>query len=341
MSWSISSRRLFARSNHRGDMQKGENIISIALAGVVLLTVIAIQRRWNPANLKEVASSAEEFILSTTGLRGQIPDIAGYEKVKTVRLGDYRAGLYRASPAPLVFAPGRFVIYNRENQPVFKLETLEGSKDLWTTLYDFAGRRGLPVPGSRARPDYTRGLTGDGLDEIIVGQYSGGDHCCTVATVVELAKAAVTVLGRIDGLDGLPFEGLEVRKIGKDPYWELIAHRPYMTNCGTHEDAADVLTVYAYADGHYTDQTARYVDYLGGVLRQNLAKWRQEKARSLALLQTLAADYAMLAQKDEAKRFFAMNLNLALPSLKQKGMDPNTCIEGVESLVDRLPSVVP
>jgi hypothetical protein len=321
-------------------MQKGENVISIALAAVVLLMVVAIQRRWNPANLKEVASSAEDFILATTGLGGQIPDIAGYEKVKNVRLGGYRAGLYRASPAPAVFAPGRFVMYNRENQPVFKLETLEGSRNAWTTLYDFAGRHGLPAHGSRARPNYTRDLTADGLDDIIIGQYSGGDHCCTIATVVELGKDAVRVLGRIDGLDGLPFEGLEVRKIGKDPLREFIAHRPYMTNCGTHEDAADVLAVYAYAEGHYTDQTARYADYLAGVLRQNLAKWRQEKARSLALLQTLAVDYAALAQKDEAKRFFAMNLSLVQPSLKERNLDPNTCIESVESLVDRLPSVV-
>jgi len=37
--------------------------------------------------------------------------------VKTFLLGGYRAGLYRASPAPSVFAPGRIVIYDRQNQP--------------------------------------------------------------------------------------------------------------------------------------------------------------------------------------------------------------------------------
>ena len=55
-------------------MHKGENVISFALAVVVVLTFVAIQRQWNPANLKEVASSAEDFILTSTGIRGQVPD---------------------------------------------------------------------------------------------------------------------------------------------------------------------------------------------------------------------------------------------------------------------------
>ena len=44
--------------------------------------VVAMQRRWNPADLKDVANSAEDFILTTTGIGGQIPDIAGYELLK-------------------------------------------------------------------------------------------------------------------------------------------------------------------------------------------------------------------------------------------------------------------
>jgi hypothetical protein len=140
-------------------MQKGENAVSVALAALVLLVFIAAHRRWQPVDLNEMASSAGEFILTTTGLRGQVPEIAGYEKVKTYRLGRYRAGLYRASPAPLIFAPGRFVVYDPDGKPAFKLETLEGSKDSWTTVYDFAGRRGLTPASSRARPNYISDLT--------------------------------------------------------------------------------------------------------------------------------------------------------------------------------------
>jgi len=322
-------------------MQKGENIVSIALAAIVFFAVVAIQRKWKPASLKEVASSAEDFILTTTGIRGQAPDIAGYERLKTFRLGGYHAGLYRATPAPLIFASGRLIVYDREDHPVFSLETLEGSKEPWTALYDFSGRRGLSVSGSRARPDYARDLTGDGNPDIIIGQYSGGDHCCSVATLVSLGPDAVTSIGRIDGLDGLPFEGLEVRKVNKDAAWECIAHRPYVTTCGTHADAADVISVYTLADGRYTDQTARFGDYLEEVLRQNSAKWRQEKNRSLGLLQTLATDYAAVGQRDQGKRFFALNLSQFMPSLRTQNVDPNACLESLESLVDRVPALGP
>jgi hypothetical protein len=321
-------------------MLKGENIISTALAVIVLLAVIAVQRRWNPADLKDVASTAEYFILTTTGIGGQVPEIAGYERLKTFRLGRYRAGLYRVAPAPLVFASGRFVIYDHEDQPVFRLETLEGSKEPWTTLYNFSGRHGLSV-GSQPRTDYTRALTENNLPDLIIGQYSGGDHCCTVATILELGENAVTPIGRIAGLDGLPFEGLEIRRLSKSASWQCIAHRPYVTTCGTHYDAADVLTVYAYAGGRFQDQTAQFGDFLQEVLRQNLAKWRQEKNRTLNLLQTLAVDYAVLGQKEEGKRFFALNLNQFMASLQNRHVDPNACLGSLEDLINRVPIAGP
>jgi len=322
-------------------MHKGENVISFALALVVVLTFVAIQRQWNPVSLKDMASSAEEFILTSTGIRGQAPDLAGYEKLKTYRLENYRAALYRQTPASLVFASGRFVVYNPDNRPVFKLETLEGSKDPWTTLYDFNGRHGLPVPGSRSRPQYTKNLGGKGVPDVVIGQYSGGDHCCTVATIIELGADTVTVLGRIDGLDGLPFEGLEIRDIHKDKSWEFVAHHPYMTSCGPHSDAADLLSIYAFVNGQYVDRTGQYSDYLTAILRQNLAKWGPEKRLSLGLLQTLAVELAQLGRKDEGKRFFAMNLNPLLPDLRRRGVDPNACLEDLESLLDRLPGLQP
>ena len=285
------------------EMHKGENVISFALAVVVLLTFVAIQRQWNTASLKDIASSAEDFILTSTGIRGQVPDLVGYERLKTYRLESYRAALYRRSPASLVFAPGRFLIYNRDDQPVFKLETLEGSKDSWTTVYDFNGRHGLPLPGSHARPGYTKALTGNGAPDVVIGQYSGGDHCCTVATIVELGSDTVAAVGRIDGLAGLPFEGLEIRNIHKDKSWECVAHRPNTTTCADQAEPAVVLSIYAFVNGHYADDTSQYADYLAGVLRQNLTKWGQEKSLSLGLLQTVAAQFAQLGRKDEGSAF--------------------------------------
>jgi len=317
-------------------MQKGEYIISLALAAVVLLTVLALRQQWGPRTFKEMASTAEEFILTTTGIRGQVPDISGYERVATFPLGRYRAALYRASPAPLVFAPGQFVIYSRDNQAVFRIETLEGSKEAWTTLYNFADRQGRTLPGSRARPVYTRVLSGAGEPCILVGQYSGGNDCCTIATVLELGKESVRLLGRIDRMRGLPFEGLEILRLDEDPAWELAAHRAYVTSCTPSRDAADVLAVYDYVDGQYVDRTPRFTTFLEAVLRQNLSRWSREKARSLALLQTLAANFAQLGQRDQARRFFAMNLGPFLPELQRRRIDPNACIEDLERLVERL-----
>jgi hypothetical protein len=142
-------------------------------------------------------------------------------------------------------------------------------------------------------------------------------------------------------LEGLPFEGLEIRNLRKDKSWQCVAHRPYMTTCGDHAEAADVLSIYAFSNGQYVDSTNQYADYLTGILRQNLTKWRQEKNLSLGLLQTMAAQFAQLGQKDEGKRFFAMNFNPFLPNLRQRGIDPNVCLDEVENLMDRLPGVQP
>jgi hypothetical protein len=321
-------------------MQKGENIVSTALAAAVLLAVLAIQSNWNRGSLEDVASSAKDFILTSAGIDGQVPDVVGYERIQSYRLGDYRAGLYRASPAPLVFAPGRFVIYSRANRPVFKLDTLEGSKDLWSSLFDFNGRNGLTIRGNRAHPAYIRDLTGKGLSDVIVGQYSGGDHCCTVATILELGKDSVTRIGRIDGIDGLPFEGLEVRKLEKRADWQYVVHRPIVTSCGGHFDAADVLAVYAFTANGVQDQTANFGDFLQLVLRQNLAKWRQGKNRNMDLLQTVAVNFAAVGQKDVGKRFFALNLGQLMPGLESRDVDPNTCLDALERLVDRVPVAI-
>ncbi len=319
-------------------MQKGENVISIALAGVLVLATIAVHRRWQISSLKEMAASAEEFILNTTGLQGQIPEIAGYSLLEKFELGRYRAALYRASPAPLIFAPGLFVVYDRESKPLYKLETLEGSKEPWTVLYDFSSLSG-PRTRRRKRPVYTYPLTGTKVLYAVVGQYSGGDHCCTSATVLELGDRVVGA-GRIDRLDGLPFEGLELNKVDQDPAWEFVAHRPYRTICGPHEAAADVPAIYDYVDGQYTDQTLHHAGYLQTVLRRNLEKWSKEKERSMRLLQTLSLEYAVLGQREQAKRFFAMNLPPLVPELGKVGVDPNACIEDVEILVDKVAAVV-
>ncbi len=318
-------------------MRKGELLISTILATLVILLVLALQRNWHANSLKNVASSAEQYVLGESSPPGAYPDISGFQRIRTYYLNrEYRAALYRSNSVTLGFAPGRLVIYDRKNQPAYQLNTLEGARDAWTAVYDFAGRRGFPARGGSPRPDYARDLTANGKPDLVVGQYSGGNRCCTTVNVLEIDKDSLRTIGHVEGLGGWPFESLDIRRIGRSPQWELVVHRPQITACGSQEDAADVIAIYAYSNGQYTDQTLRFSEYLQGLLRENLAKWSREKNPSLGLLQTLAAQYGVLGQPDRAKKFFAENLARFLPQMKKQGFDPIGCRDDLNSLVDRL-----
>jgi hypothetical protein len=55
----------------------------------------------------------------------------------------------------------------------------------------------------------------------------------------------------------------------------------------------------------------------------------------------VAVDDAMVGQKDVGKRFFALNLSQFMPTLQSHNVDPNTCIDSLESMIDRLPVAGP
>ncbi len=318
-------------------MRKGEFLISALLAILVFLLVLGLQRDWQSTTLQNAAARAEKYVLGKPTVRGGYPNIAGFERIETFYLNrQYRAALYRSNSVSLGFAPGRLVIYNDENQITYQVDTLEGARDAWTALYDFAGRQGLPARNSHPRPVYLRDLTGDRKPDVVIGLYSGGNRCCTTVSVLEVDKDSLKPIGHIEGLDGWPFVGLEIRRIGPDPIRELVAHQPQVTACGPREDAADVISVYSYSDGQYKDETSKFSDFLQGVLRENLAKWSREKNPSVGLLQTLAAQYAVLGQPDRAKEFFAQNLARFLPQMKEQGFDGAACRDDLDSLVDRL-----
>ena len=320
-------------------MRKSEFLISVMLAVIVFLFVLGLQRHWHPPGLRDAATSAEQYMLGKKDARGGYPNIPGFERINTYSIDrQYRAALYRSNSVSLGFAPGRLVIYNSKDQIAYQVDTLEGARDAWTAIYDFAGQHGLPARNYQPRPDYLRDLTGDRKPDMVIGLYSGGNRCCTTVNVLEVEKNSLQVIGHIEGLNGWPFEGLEIRRIGPDLIRELVAHRPQVTACGPREDAADVISVYSYSDGQYKDETSKFTDFLQGALRENLAKWSREKRPSLGLLQTLAAQYAVLGQPDRGKKFFAQNLARFLPQMKQQGFDAASCREDLDSLVDRLTS---
>jgi hypothetical protein len=322
-------------------MHRGETVISAALAAVVVILFIALAHHWQPGNLRDVASSAEEFILKATGIRGEPPNIVGYDKLKSYWLPHYyRAALYRSTDVSLGLAPGRFVIYDRSNHPQLVLNTLEGLKEYWTQVYDFAGRNGLPDFSTGGHPVYTRDLSADGSPDLIVGQFSGGDQCCTIATVIQLGKESVETLGRIEGLQGWPFQGLEIHRI-KGPAWQLIVHRSYGTACGAGGDGADVLSVYNFVNGQYVDRTSSFAAYLIGVLRRELAQWSHENVRTVGLLQTITAQYVSLGRGADAQKFFESNSAPFLPQWKAAGASPQSCMQDLAGLANQVASMKP
>lgn len=318
-------------------MRKGESIISIAITLLVVLIVLAIQKQWSPATLESMASTAEDYVLKSTGLRGRTPEFPGYERVSIFRLGQYRAALYRAVPSPWIFAAYRFMIFDNHAKVVFREDTVEASTRPWTTLYDFAGRHGRPDPRTGGHPIYARDLSGTGQPDALLGQYSGGDHCCTTVTVIQLGSdGKVKPAGRISGLDGLPFQGLEIRKLRPGKGRELIVHRPYQTLCGAHADAADVRAVYAYRDGRFIDQTSQFSAYLNQVLEGELARWKRPTNRSLHLLQTVATSYSLAGNPQAGEQFFQDNLPMFASQLEASGADPGSCTQDVSKLVKSL-----
>jgi hypothetical protein len=319
-------------------MKKGEFLISVALAALVITLFIMAQQHWQgPTTFKAVARHAEAYLLNHAKPAGGIPQISGYNLARIYNLnGDLRAVLYRSRVVTLGIASGRLLIYNRAEQPLYRVDTLEGARDNWTAIYDFAGRHGMPVAGGRPTPLFLRDINGDGKTEMIIGQYSGGDRCCTTLTVLRVDLRSLNPIARIHGLDGWPFDGLDVRRLARGRAWQLIVHRPVTTSCGSRSDAAEVISIYAYRNGAYADQTDKFGNYLEGVLREDLARWAREKSPPISLLQSIAALYAQLGQPNRAKKFFAQNLPRFIPELEQQGLDPNACLGDVDNLIENL-----
>ena len=310
-------------------MRKAETAVSIALGAVLLSAAVVTERRARPAG-----GVRSKYLVADPGPKegadNQPVFPQGYDRVRSYDLGRFRAEVYRAHPGQLDFAPAQFAIYNRAGRAALKLEGLESTGRPWMLLYDFRGRGGIPAPESRTHAVYTQSLAGNGKPDVLIGQYSGGEHCCTTITVAELDGESARTVGHIESLSGLPFEGLELRKLDRGAGWQLVAHRKYRTPCVPPDDAVDVASVYAYSEGEFTVETARYAGYFESLLRRNLAKWARKDQRSLGLLSTLAFDYVGLGRTEEGKHFLTLNLPQFKPQLEAAGVEPQTCTAYLE-----------
>lgn len=318
-------------------MRKAEMVISILLGVVLLSAALVLERQGQSAGSLNPASLATDPAPKAAGDNPAVVT-QGYERVRTYPLGAYHADVYRASSLQLDFAAAELVIYDHADHPVFKLEGLESTKTPWTVLYDFHARNGVATAGRGLHPSYLKSLTGKGKPDVVIGQFSGGERCCTTVIVVELGPESVRTVGHIEGLSGLPFEALELRKLDRraESGWQLVAHRRYGTPCGSSDDAADVSSVYTYSQGQFVVETPRYPAYFEAILRRNLARWGRQDQRSIQLLCTVALDYAGLGRKEESHRFVTANLAQFAPELQAAGVEPETCTAYLETLADQL-----
>ncbi len=58
-------------------------------------------------------------------------------------------------------------------------------------------------------------------------------------------------------------------------------------------------------------------------------------------MQAVAVDDATLGQREQARRFFETNLAQIRLELRKKGIDPNSCVADLESLLDDVTSTNP
>jgi hypothetical protein len=93
------------------------------------------------------------------------------------------------------------------------------------------GHRVFAIRAADARLEFVgRDVNGDHVPDVIVQAFSGGIHCCSQATVLELGRA-IQQLGTIDGADGdivfddLDGDGIPEAKVGdfRFAYWREYA----------------------------------------------------------------------------------------------------------------------
>ena len=309
----------------------GGEVLSLILAGLTLGAVLTVQKLYEsaPKSSGPERAAPESAASSTSAGDSSFPRQKGMVVFEVREIGSYRAAIYRYASPPLIFTQGRFILYDQELTPLFETETLEGSREPWTRLYEFTGSR------RRARTLLAKDLDADGIPEIIVGQYSGGSYCCTTVTVVSLDPSGTRVVGRIEGIYGMPLESIEARDLDRNGIWELIVHLPLATICGPPGKSPHLPVIYTFREGNLVEASESFRNYFQQLLTRRRSHWQKRPNRSLQFLLNIVLNYALLDQKNEGQNFFSQQIDLVHAELGLNGASREACESDIQILLER------
>ena len=306
----------------------GGAVLSIILAMVTLGFFLGVRK------LTELAPPDSNSISTGAGSASDgpptlpVPD--GMEAVEVFDLGTYRAVLYRYASPPLVFTQGKFVLYDERYRSLYETDTLEGTREPWTRLYNFAGR------GREGRPVYLWDLNRDGAPEIVLGQFSGGGFCCTTATVLTLHESGIEIIGMVENIAGVPLENVHVRDVDRDGVRELLVELSLPPLCGSPRSAPHRPVAYTLLDGEAVEGKAQSDLYYRQILALRGSLWRRRANRTLHLLFNISVNYALLGDQEEAMEFFDRQIGQVRGELEAVGFGQDACREELKDFLEQI-----
>ena len=305
----------------------GGAVLSIILAGVTLGLFLGVRKltEFLPAPDSNSISTGAD---SASDEPPTLPVLDGMEAVKVFDLGSYRAALYRYATPPLVFTQGKFVVYDQRYRAMYETDTLEGTREPWTRLYDFAARG-----GRGERPVYLQDLNGDGAPEIVLGQFSGGGFCCTTVTVLTLHPSGVEMIGMVENIAGVPLENVHVRDVDRDGVRELLVEVALPPLCGSPRNAPHQPVAYTFPDGEAVEGKAQSDLNYRQILALRRSLWRRRANRTLHLLLNISVNYALLGDQEDAMDFFDREIGLVKGELEAVGVGQDACREELKDFL--------
>ena len=140
-------------------------------------------------------------------------------------------------------------------------------------------------------------LDGDGVDEVIARNYSGGAHCCTNTTIHRWTGEVFSTVetGYLDGL------GADCADLNDDGYVELaIPHQAFLYKFGSYAESFPPITFFTYRDGELVDTTRQFPELIRDQAEQMRSTFLRVQSEDGYVSNSLLASYvAQQAVLDE------------------------------------------